>query len=173
MDSIIEDDNNSEFFTDYKPLLDDSNSTIRNNSIFRRTNSFHNNPTFNYSFDRHRRNSELKEATKPYSKKEITSNIETINKQYTDLVTIKNTINERFIINSNKIDNLINEAKKVTYTLNDDLFIRLKVFEETKQNKTYFKRNIASEIGFITLDYLLTSTYLFFFLYIIIIIINT
>ena len=146
--------NNKDLNNDFKPLFNDSTSpTSRNNSILKRNISFHKNSSFDY------KSNELKEAKKPYSKKEVSGNIDNINKQYTNITTIRDTINEQFIVNSNKIDSLINEAKNVTKTLNDDLFIRLKVYEETKQNKTYFKRNIASEIGFITLDYLLTSSY--------------
>jgi len=162
MGTIMETDNinSKDLNNDYKPLINDSTSpTSRNNSILKRNLSFHKNSSFDYSFNSRNRSSELKEAKKPYSKKELSEKVENINKQYTNITTIRDTINEQFAVNSNKIDSLINEAKKVTNTLNDDLFIRLKVFEETKQNKTYFKRNIASEIGFITLDYLLTSSY--------------
>jgi len=116
------------------------------------------------------RNSFYNVDIKPFSKKEVANDIQNIKKQYNDLDKITSNINEQYEINSNKMDAIVNETMEISNILNEDLFIRLKVYEDNKQNKTYYKRNIASEIGFITLDYLLTSNViiinkLFFFFF--------
>ncbi|OUM66798.1 hypothetical protein PIROE2DRAFT_5895, partial [Piromyces sp. E2] len=137
MESIMEYDSKEPTY-DNKPIFDDSNSpTNINNSIYRKNGSFigdHN------------------------LKNQVNEDIKNIDIQHSDFENITNTINENYISCNNKIETIINESREVSNTLNDDLFIRMKVFEENKQNKTYFKRNIASEIGFITLDYFLTHS---------------
>ncbi|ORX44642.1 hypothetical protein BCR36DRAFT_124248 [Piromyces finnis] len=136
---------------DNKPLINDfNNPTNRNNDIYRNNNLSNDNFRNSYCKDI------MEKPKKEYSKKEINEIIQNIDKQYDDFENMTNAINLKFNNNNNKIETIINDSKEVSNTLNNDLLIRMKVFEENKQNKTYFKRNIASEIGFITLDYFLT-----------------
>ncbi|ORX81829.1 hypothetical protein BCR32DRAFT_293048 [Anaeromyces robustus] len=158
MESIKEYDN-IESNIENKPSLDNSNSPININNNLYKKDSFNINKNYFPSNHVNEITNSLsieEKNMKPYSKKNINNEIQIINKQYNNLENIINTINEQYTINNNKIEILVNEAKNMSYTLNDDLFIRLKSYEENKQNKKYFKKNIASEIGFITLDYVLT-----------------
>jgi len=173
MESILEYDRKEPI--DNKPILDGSNSpTNVNNNIYRGKNSFSSEHKFkNFSFSRENSFTKtiMEKPKKQYSKREVNEDIENIDKQYDDIENVTNTINKCYENNSNKIETIINESIEVSNTLNDDLFIRMKAFEENKQNKTYFKKNVVSEIGFITLDYFLTRKYYFSYFYIIFIII--
>lgn len=154
IDPIMEYDNKEPSLR--SPTLPDSPNS--SNDINKR-NSFNSSP---YGFSNYLRGNSLNNNTniKPYSKKQVNSDIQNINKEYNDLDKITNKIHEQYEDNKNKMEIITNETIEITNNLNDDLFIRLKVYEENKQNKTYYKRNIASEIGFITLDYLLTGNIL-------------